>query len=646
MYLTQPKKTILRTWPLLILLLSTAAHAEVDLPDNPTESILYWNDYVVQPESNTSVTLTKQVFNQLLQSWDGGSIKPKLNVVDSLPDPWAASLADGNILINLRAVQLALESGPERGRELLAFILAHELAHQRNNDLWHLKFLRLAASLEAVSHKIKLTLPNSSEFIDKQIIEQKETHADSDALAMMAVAGFDPISVIDGTDFFTIWAETTLGRKCNINNLTSETPADCVKAKNRADNAKANIISQANQSFLFTLGKQFFIAGQYASAREFFQVFGKKYPFQAVINNIGLSYIAQALQIDQYLRENITSTEPWPVFPLMLQSLKQIPNINHTTHFRSAAKNSGSQLSINQIRKMQQDKQTLVEKGIKVFEEAKDKNENKSQIYRFIMAANLIIGNHRTAEGYLHDKYAKIFAEELSLPLWIDYFTAQINLVDGDMALAKTQFLKLRNHLESTDKSNQPANLLDLVYQNYVAILKSQNSTSELNEFFQPRINKFNPSKLHALLSIAPEFTESNHMTVNSSKLSNHWEYMSSLHQQANLRAIVLLSGDPLRLYEVENNLRLMKDKKSNVVAYWETSSQSPSEFLTILNQKFKDNKLGQATRIIPHLNGYYLAFDQHGLAINVESDQVKDWFRYPNISNTNKLTTQMAAND
>ena len=142
-------KNYMRNIFLLILLIccgNAVAETQVSLPDDPQESFNYWKPFVIQAKDDKAVAIAHRVFDALLRTWDDGRISPKLNIVKSDSGPWAASLEDGNILLSHDVLNFTRTNQPKKFEHRLAFILAHELAHQRSNDLWHRKFFRLAGS--------------------------------------------------------------------------------------------------------------------------------------------------------------------------------------------------------------------------------------------------------------------------------------------------------------------------------------------------------------------------------------------------------------------------------------------------------------------------------------------------------------------
>jgi hypothetical protein len=93
----------------------SVAAAELRLPDDPRQSIGYWKVHTLSVEEDSRVELAQNVFTRLLRAWDNSRVAPGLYVINSTANAWAASLADGNILLSLEAIDISLRGGNERG---------------------------------------------------------------------------------------------------------------------------------------------------------------------------------------------------------------------------------------------------------------------------------------------------------------------------------------------------------------------------------------------------------------------------------------------------------------------------------------------------------------------------------------------------
>ncbi len=268
-------------------------------PTDPTQSITYWKKYTLEKDDEL-VQLSQQVFTVLLRAWDQSRIEPGLYVVESDSGAWAASLADGNILLSKKAIETCFSFGRQRGEHLLAFVLAHELAHQRADDLWHQRFFRMIGAQSLESQKTMMSGLELDTGLLNQL-EQKEAQADHDGLVLMSSVGFDAYQIINDKDFFTLWVENIWQQNCAGNQTQKENYNACKQAQVRALRTQVQLETVAAQAMLYELGVQAFVAGNYPQAREYFSIYGRDYPGRAIISAIGLSYFAQAQVMQQQL---------------------------------------------------------------------------------------------------------------------------------------------------------------------------------------------------------------------------------------------------------------------------------------------------------------------------------------------------------
>ena len=132
-------------------------------------------------------------------------------------DPWdiplPIALPDGGIILSKGVLEICYRD-PAQGDDRLAFVLAHELAHHLNGDLWHLHFFQALealrqhgqfqdpgalASLRTVPH----TASNTEE-----AVQARELRADGDGIMYAAMAGFNPRAIVTeepGVNFFAEW---------------------------------------------------------------------------------------------------------------------------------------------------------------------------------------------------------------------------------------------------------------------------------------------------------------------------------------------------------------------------------------------------------------------------------------------------------
>lgn len=313
-------------------------------PDDPRQSITYWKNHAISASADKDVELAENILSRLLRAWDHSRVQPGLYVVQSNGAAWAASLADGNILLSREAINASFKFGRERGQHLLAFVLAHELAHQRSDDLWHQRFFRSLRNQDEDDRELMLNgLPLEKDAIAD--IEQKEAQADRDGLIMMSSVGFDPWQVLADKDFFTAWVESIWQEAC-VSGASKGINKACQQARSRALRTRSQLDTVASQSAVYDLGIQALVANNTAQARHYFTLFGREYPNRNVMSAIGLSYLSEALSLHRQLLDLGAIDRIDFYYPLLLDASAGIPGQTKNLSLkRSAASAQTDQLA-------------------------------------------------------------------------------------------------------------------------------------------------------------------------------------------------------------------------------------------------------------------------------------------------------------
>ena len=138
----------------------------------------------------------------------------------------------------------------------------------------------------------------------------------------MTITGFDPYTVA-GTksNFFEKWVESLLGGPFGTQSKSSA----CKKAADRAVRVQTFLQEVAKQTTLFDLGIQSYAAGHYSSARTFFTAFGREFTRREVHNNIGLTYVGEAMEIRERLLSLGENLGPGFMFRYVLDEDAGIP---------------------------------------------------------------------------------------------------------------------------------------------------------------------------------------------------------------------------------------------------------------------------------------------------------------------------------
>jgi len=614
-------------------------------PNDPTQSITYWKPFTVSPEKDPSAAMAHQVFDTLLRGWDNSRVEPNLYVVRSTAGPWAASLADGNILLSQQALEVTSKFGAERATHLLAFVLAHELAHQRADDLWHQKFFRMVGSQSpqfAPDLKRKMVSGLDSKIIID--LERREAQADNDGLILMSTVGYDPYQIIDKKDFFTEWVENLWQAPCpdSVNKSVSKTinlsPA-CVKAKARALRTRAQLASVATQATLFELGTQFFIAGNFLQARRYYEAYGRDYPSRAVHSSIGLSYLAQALEIKKNLILSGAIASPDFFYPMMLDTAPRATPLE----LQSNEAKRGANDALIQSRKKKISR--YIENAIKYFEKAIRLEPKHRKTYLYLAMSYLIDNNTFMARGVVQGKFVAKFGNELSADLLI----AMITTIEGNKAEAKTLFnnimLKINKGVPATTAIAKDL-LIYSVFYNYSELLDNLDSKSKskkiwknlaLNAKEQGNSILFNLALSHLRPNTLATLTKNNnkdHPVINSLRPGDIVAATNTLFNNDNQhvsKSIIWFEGEQLDVYRFNSGVRIVIGPDKKVIGAWQTPGQS-SRVVNIQLGDLSDRPLktlGMPSRHLQMVKGEYLAYDALGLALHIVNGKISGWFLY-----------------
>lgn len=211
-----------------------------------------------------------------------------LEVRDREPEPLATSDEKGLITVSKGAVELCLQDRV-RGPHLLAFVLAHELAHIENHDFLHLQFLNYLVRPMADSTRaeiLDISRPTQRDLKDREL------RADQRALVLLTLAGYDPRIVLeDAFDFLQAWSRRILGEIAYGSYPTPEARTRILQAQ------FATLLEKLDY---FYAGNKLFQAGFFQEAASVYEIFLKEIRDPAALNNAGLAYLqAAAKQLSQ-----------------------------------------------------------------------------------------------------------------------------------------------------------------------------------------------------------------------------------------------------------------------------------------------------------------------------------------------------------
>jgi tetratricopeptide (TPR) repeat protein len=272
--------------------------------ENPKERIDFWqkNYQELQPDQDPRAKDAYIIFNRLLNAaGKRPGVIPRLFIVksDSPYIPLAFALPDGGIIISKKVLDVCYKD-PERGPDRLAFILAHEIAHQLKDDFWHLKFFQAVDLSKEKGSKQEGILKEVREIAgmtDKVLA--KELQADEYGIIYASMAGFNTDAIVtedDKTNFFEYFYKSL--DPANIKDAPKD--SNHPSPKQRAETVKARLKQVLEKVELFNLGLVFYQSGDYQGAVLFFTEFLRFFPSREVYHNLATSHHQLALK---YYRE-------------------------------------------------------------------------------------------------------------------------------------------------------------------------------------------------------------------------------------------------------------------------------------------------------------------------------------------------------
>ncbi len=626
--------------PLLLLTtlffssLCLAAERSPAPPDDPRQSITWWKAYSISASEDAQVAQAEDIFQNLLRAWDNSRLEPGLTVVKSAKGAWAASLADGNILLSRDAIDSCMRFGKHRGMHLLAFVLAHELAHQRADDLWHQRFFRMLDKQAAASTRQAL---QSLQLDEKTIasMQQKEAQADHDGLILMSSVGYDPYQILDKQDFFTAWVENIWGESCRISedkNASSRINQACEQARSRALRTRAQLGTLATQTMLYELGVQAFVAKNYRKSREYFSAYARDYPGRAVLSALGLSYLAEAVAAHNQLIELGAIKQPAFYYPLMLDaSADAAPGLSLNQNSRSSSQAL--------IKKLTRQKQLALQNSIRLFEKTIRLVPEHRKSYLLLATAYLLEGNSYMVRGVLQGRYQPKFNKDAGVTLLL----AMTRAIEGKKKQSDKEFVRLLSQL-NREKNNSAMSdnlLLYSSYFNYASLLqfsakadaaskiwkqlaiKAKKSGNSL--LFRLALAQLNPAKSARSQLSRSQLTQA--PTINGYRLGD----VNRLKAGRSKVDDLWIDGELHQVYRMDNGSRFITGSAGEIISAWQDMGK-----LSIANmiapgdsadRPFKT--LGIPDRRLLMSAGEYLAYDKYGLALHLNNNKVQGWFLY-----------------
>jgi len=609
---------------LLCLLLAIADQAiAVEIPDDPSQSIVYWKPHIISADSDPQVAEAEQIFKTLLRTWDGTRIAPALHVVKSSSGPWAASLSDGNILLSVDALKTCLSFGKDRAPHLLAFVLSHEIAHQRSDDLWHQKFFRL------IGHDQKKRLMRGLDSRWLQDVAEKEAQADHDAVLIMSSVGYDPFQIVDKNDFFTAWVEQIWRNSCDHISPGSDYYDACQQANTRRMRTQTQLRTLSDQTVIYQLGVQAFVAGNYAQARQLFIAYGRELPSRAVYTSIALSYLAQALKIPAAPSKQADRSTSRLYFPLLLDSepLEAIQVGN-------AKRGNDSE--------QQRLRREKIEQAIVYFDKAIKLNPTFRRSYLHLAMAYLMNANTFMSRGILQGQYLPRFGTDQSVTLLL----ALTDAVEGKRGAATQQLERILKQLDSKRLEHNaiPDTLLRYAAARNLIALKAPATQANQTKIWKRLAQQANRLGDRGLFQLALQHLRP--ANGNTLKLKQYPRIIDSRPgDKIDPKALkqgksseIWIEGDRHQVIRLQQRgIGVVIDAQQKISNVWQSGvSGQQLDRLHIGDKAERIQQIfGSADRELYFSSGIYLAYDRYGIGIQILNGQVNGWFLYGKKINT-----------
>lgn len=621
---------MMKCYLLLLLIFPLQALAATDNklqpPDDPRQSITYWKSHAIAASEDGDVRLAESIFSRLLRAWDNSRVEPGLYVVRSNGAAWAASLADGNILLSREALQASFKFGRRRGEHLLAFVLAHELAHQRSDDLWHQRFFR---SLRNRDQKDRLLMLNGLPLEADAIIdiEQKEVQADHDGLIMMSSVGFDPWQVLADKDFFTAWVESIWGEACESGASISFNTA-CKQARSRALRTRSQLDTVASQAAVYDLGIQAMVANNYEQARQFFTLFGREYPNRNVMSAIGISYLSEALEIHRQLLESGAVDQVDFYYPLLLEASAGVPD-------QKAAQSQKRAGISAQTGPMQERLSARLKAAAQFLEKAIQLDPDYKSNYLSLAMVHMLENNPYLVRGVLQGRYIPRFGSDASVSMLL----AMVSSLQGDFAQAEQLLLKSLQRAESVSNSEAlPRDILNYaVVYNLAALYQFRGQSAKIKDLWQGLAQREKAAGNAVLfrmalrnLNASPQVGNlalSEAPAIKGVRLGDRKPRDDTPHRISEL----WIEGEQYHVYIYDDGARYISASNGKVVSASQVGGLASIEGLIEIgggaDRPLKT--LGLPDRRLHLSSGDYLAYDDYRLALHIVDNRVQGWFLY-----------------
>lgn len=264
--------------------------------EDPRTRMDYWqrNYNELEPTDDSRAARAHKIFSRVLKAAGRRpGVVPRLFIVgnESAYIPLAFAIPDGGIIISKKVLDICYAE-ETMGDDRLAFILAHEIAHQLKDDFWHMRFFEaVELSKEGGEKAVLDSVKRIAKMTDKVLA--KELQADEYGIIYASMAGFNTCAIVSEDENLFEYFYTALDPD-NIKDFKKdETHPD---PEQRAEAVKARLKQVLDAVELFDLGIMFYQAGEFEKAIIMFGDFLRSFPSREVYHNLATCHHQLALK--------------------------------------------------------------------------------------------------------------------------------------------------------------------------------------------------------------------------------------------------------------------------------------------------------------------------------------------------------------
>jgi tetratricopeptide (TPR) repeat protein len=275
---------------------------------HPQERLDYWrsNYEELAAPDDPRVERAQAIFKRLLDAAGRKpGVVPRLFIMkrDPLNVSLPIAIPDGSIILSKGTLDICYRE-PLHGDDRLAFVLAHELAHQLKDDFWHMRFFQALEASQAQKPQPSSDLVELRRLVSAtDEIWTKELQADEYGIVYASMAGFNTDAIVAedrGVNFFQAWVQALAPGRLSAAYASPSHP----NPQQRAETVKARLRQILDKTDVFAWGLRFYQIGDYARAIRAFENFLHFFPSREVYHNLASSHHQLALQYYRLWKPN------------------------------------------------------------------------------------------------------------------------------------------------------------------------------------------------------------------------------------------------------------------------------------------------------------------------------------------------------